>query len=148
VKSSADRRRLQGLGESEDDLRLDEEKLETLRRWGEGLTRDPREEVAASGRAIVLLIDEVERLHVDLWNATRLFPDTAADSPEELPDETPPVLEETLLGRVTRRLRRERPADFSHDRQQPVEKAPEPDATGEDVRRAYLAHEVPLESDD
>jgi hypothetical protein len=53
---------------------LDEEKLETLRRWGEGLTRDGREEVAAAGRAILMLVEEVERLHVDLWNATRLFP--------------------------------------------------------------------------
>jgi hypothetical protein len=53
---------------------LDEEKLETLRRWGDGLTRDEREEVAAAGRAILMLVEEVERLHVDLWNATRLFP--------------------------------------------------------------------------
>jgi len=53
---------------------LDEEKLETLRRWGEGLTRDGREEVAAAGRAILMLVEEVERLHIDLWNATRLFP--------------------------------------------------------------------------
>ena len=53
---------------------LDEEKLETLRRWGDGLTRDGREEVAAAGRAILMLVEEVERLHVDVWNATRLFP--------------------------------------------------------------------------
>ena len=53
---------------------LDEEKLETLRWWGDGLTRDGREEVAAAGRAILMLVEEVERLHVDVWNATRLFP--------------------------------------------------------------------------
>ena len=52
---------------------LDEEKLETLCRWGEGLTRDAREEVAAAGRAILMLVEEIERLHVDLWNATQLF---------------------------------------------------------------------------
>ena len=52
---------------------LDEEKLETLRRWGEGLTRDGREEVAAAGRAILMLVEEIELLHVDLWNATQLF---------------------------------------------------------------------------
>jgi hypothetical protein len=52
---------------------LDEEKLETLCRWGEGLTRDGREEVAAAGRAILMLVEEIERLHVDLWNATQLF---------------------------------------------------------------------------
>ena len=52
---------------------LDEEKLETLRRWGEGLTRDRREEVAAAGRAILMLVEEIERLHVDLWNTRQLF---------------------------------------------------------------------------
>jgi hypothetical protein len=51
------------------DERLDEEKLATLRRWGEGLTRDQRDEVRAAGRAILLLSEEVERLHVDLWHA-------------------------------------------------------------------------------
>ena len=52
---------------------LDEEKLETLRRWGEGLTRDGREEVAAAGRAILMLVEEIERLHIALWNARQLF---------------------------------------------------------------------------
>lgn len=48
---------------------LDEEKIELLRRWGEGLERDGREELRAAGRAIMLLIEEIERLHVELWNA-------------------------------------------------------------------------------
>jgi hypothetical protein len=52
---------------------LDEEKLETLRRWGDGLTHDGRVEVAAAGRAILMLVEEIERLHVDLWNARQLF---------------------------------------------------------------------------
>ena len=60
---------------------LDEEKLETLRRWGEGLTRDAREEVAAAGRAILMLAEEVKRLHVNLWTATQLFPQGDGGSP-------------------------------------------------------------------
>jgi hypothetical protein len=48
---------------------LDEDKLTLLRRWGEGLTLDEREEVRAAGRAILLLSDEIERLHIDLWHA-------------------------------------------------------------------------------
>ena len=48
--------------------RLDEEKIELLRRWGEGLDQDEREEMRAAGRAILLLIEEIDRLHVDLWN--------------------------------------------------------------------------------
>jgi hypothetical protein len=48
--------------------RLDEEKLDVLRRWGEGLELDNREELRAAGRAILLLIEEIEQLHVDLWS--------------------------------------------------------------------------------
>ena len=70
---------------------LDEEKLETLRRWGEGLTRDARKEVAAAGRAILMLADEVERLHVDLWNATRLFPPEPQSKPDEPTPQTEPA---------------------------------------------------------
>jgi hypothetical protein len=40
-----------------------------LRRWGDGLSRDEREEVRAAGRAILMLSDEIERLHVELWHA-------------------------------------------------------------------------------
>jgi hypothetical protein len=55
--------------------RLDEQKLELLRGWGDGLVRDPRDprkEVRAAGRAILLLVEEIERLHVDLWNERSL----------------------------------------------------------------------------
>ena len=49
--------------------RLDEAKVETLRSWGEGLQTDPREEVRAAGRAITMLVEEIERLNIDLWHA-------------------------------------------------------------------------------
>ena len=49
--------------------RLDEQKVETLRSWGEGLQTDPREEVRAAGRAITMLVEEIERLNIDLWHA-------------------------------------------------------------------------------
>jgi len=49
--------------------RLDEAKIETLRTWGEGLRSDPRDEVRAAGRAITLLVEEIERLNIDLWHA-------------------------------------------------------------------------------
>ncbi len=48
--------------------RLDEAKIETLRVWGDGLSGDTREEVRAAGRAITMLVEEIERLNVDLWN--------------------------------------------------------------------------------
>ena len=49
--------------------RLDEERIEILRSWGLGLASDDREELRAAGKAITVLIDEIDRLHVDLWNA-------------------------------------------------------------------------------
>jgi hypothetical protein len=49
--------------------RLDEQKLEMLRAWGEGLSSDNREELRAAGKAILLLIEEIELLNVDLWHA-------------------------------------------------------------------------------
>ena len=53
---------------TEPEKRLDEAKIEILRIWGEGLGGDPREEVKAAGRAITMLVEEIERLNIDLWN--------------------------------------------------------------------------------
>lgn len=68
--------------------RLDEEKLALLRRWGEGLTVDDREEVRAAGRAILMLSDEIERLHIDLWHARDAPPGDSGETAEP-----PPVVE-------------------------------------------------------
>ena len=59
--------------------RLDEAKVETLRSWGEGLQTDPREEVRAAGRAITMLVEEIERLNIDLWHARTDTRDSAAE---------------------------------------------------------------------
>jgi hypothetical protein len=52
---------------------LDAEKLQVLARWAAGLRADQRDELAAAGRAIELLIEEIERLHVLLWGR-QLYP--------------------------------------------------------------------------
>jgi hypothetical protein len=65
---------------------LDAEKLDVLRRWGGGLQGDGREEVAAAGRAILLLIEEIERLHVLLWDK-KLYPEAPLDEPVALDPE-------------------------------------------------------------
>ena len=62
------------------DQGLDAEKLEVLRGWGGGLQDDARAEVAAAGRAIMLLIEEIERLHVLVWDR-RLYPDVPIPRP-------------------------------------------------------------------
>jgi hypothetical protein len=70
--------------------RLDEQKLKALRRWGEGLARDEREELRAAGRAILLMSDEIERLQVDLRHARgQREPVAAEPAPAEMAPERP-----------------------------------------------------------
>jgi hypothetical protein len=85
---------------------LDEEKIELLRRWGEGLQRDEREEIRAAGRAILLLIEEIDQLHVELWNERTAGRAVAASEDELL--ETVPDVASSLRARL-RQLRRRRP---------------------------------------
>jgi hypothetical protein len=66
--------------------RLDDERLEMLRTWGAGLANDNREEVRAAGKAITILIEEIERLQVDIWNARGV----TGIAPVESPDSGPP----------------------------------------------------------
>jgi hypothetical protein len=49
--------------------RLDDERLEILRSWGAGLSTDDREELRAAGKAILLLVKEIEHLQVEVWSA-------------------------------------------------------------------------------
>jgi hypothetical protein len=76
------------------DERLDEQKIDTLQGWAEGLLRDERSELRAAAKAILLLIDEIEHLHVDLWHA-RDSADT--DEPTDVP---PPTLRSALARRL------------------------------------------------
>lgn len=50
--------------------RLDESKIEQLRGWGTGLAANGSDDLRATGKAILMLIEEIERLRIDLWNAT------------------------------------------------------------------------------
>ena len=47
-------------------MQLDEDKLEALRRWGQALRDADSEERAAAGRAILMLLEEVDRLRLEL----------------------------------------------------------------------------------
>jgi hypothetical protein len=77
--------------------RLDEQKLDLLRRWGDGLVADPREEVRAAGRAMVLLIEEIEWCHVDLWNErTRQGAAARVDGEEDVDSDLPASLRAQL----------------------------------------------------
>ena len=47
---------------------------------------DGRDEVRAAGRAILLLIEEIERLNIDLWHAGRLDSTEAPEAGEAAPE--------------------------------------------------------------
>jgi hypothetical protein len=46
--------------------RLDEERTAVLRAWGTRLMTDARAELRAAGKAIMILIDEIDRLQADV----------------------------------------------------------------------------------
>lgn len=89
--------------------RLDDEKLETLRSWGAGLSSDSRDELRAAGKAILILIEEIEQLQVDVWHARHEGPGPTHDG---LPagagagdaEDAASGLETTLRGRLGRLL--------------------------------------------
>ena len=85
--------------------RLDEERIEILRSWGLGLASDDREELRAAGKAITGLIEEIDRLHVDLWNARVVEPE--ASNRER--DEAEPLVATTQGTALRERLARIRP---------------------------------------
>ena len=91
-------------------VRLDEEKLEALRSWGERLRQASGEEYAAVGRAILMLVEEIDRLHIELWHA-RMQPreEEVAATDATIEDEEPVV--SGLQARLQKVLRREVAAD-------------------------------------
>jgi hypothetical protein len=86
-------------------VRLDEEKLEALRSWGDRLREAGGEESAAVGRAILMLVEEIDRLHIELWHA-RIQPvdETSVTSDEPAEEEEEPVTS-SLHARLRRLLR-------------------------------------------
>jgi hypothetical protein len=84
---------------------LDVEKLSLLGKWAEGLQRDQRAEVAASGKAILMLIEEIERLHVVIWDG-RLNPSREPEPEQREPEPAQEDLDEfpSLLHRLRHRF--------------------------------------------
>jgi hypothetical protein len=98
-------------------VQLDEEKLESLRSWGEKLRQSGGEEYAAVGRAILMLIEEIDRLHIELWHA-RMRSSEVEPAATEVPpeDNEPEPVASSLQARLQRVLRRDPAPD-------PVEEA-------------------------
>ena len=86
--------------------RLDEDKLEQLRHWGAGLAATADEELRATGKAILLLIEEIEALHVELWNEKTAAAPVDDGEPEPEAVAEPPASLDGTLGARLRRLGR------------------------------------------
>jgi hypothetical protein len=85
---------------------LDDQKLSLLAKWADGLRRDPRPEVAAAGRAIEMLIDEVERLNVLIWDRRLNTESESREDVVEAPWPVEPDLMQPLGVRLRRQARR------------------------------------------
>jgi hypothetical protein len=68
---------------------LEEEKLQALSRWSTTLQGDARTEVAAAGRAIAMLVEEVDRLQ-RLLRLTRAVEALGSPAPEPEHDAVEP----------------------------------------------------------
>jgi hypothetical protein len=108
-------------------MRLDEEKLEALRRWGRGLEQADGEESAAAGRAILMLIAELERLQIDLRLAREQASRPAPPSSDEAAEEQDQPVASSLHERLQRVLRRD------SDPVPPSRSQPGEDAAGEET---------------
>ena len=69
-------------------MRLEEDKLDALRRWGQGLRDAAGEEHAAAGRAILMLIEEIERLRLELLREQSTREDLATGEVDRNADES------------------------------------------------------------
>jgi hypothetical protein len=81
--------------------RLDEAKIEQLRAWGAGLFADGNDDFRATGKAILLLIEEIERLHIDLWNAKSTHEQSQPDD-ADADGQVHASVERTLRARLRR----------------------------------------------
>jgi len=81
--------------------RLDEGKIELLRAWGAGLRADGNHDLRATGKAILLLIEEIERLHVDLWNA-KTMQEQEQPPTSDADDRVQASMDRTLWARLSR----------------------------------------------
>lgn len=89
-------------------MRLDEDKFEELRGWGQALRQAEGEELAAAGRAILMLIEEVERLRLELRRTReQMSLEVAASSSGAASDLEPEQPSSTLHQRLHRVLRRD-----------------------------------------
>ena len=81
---------------------MNEDEFAALVRWGNALAgSDTSPELRAAGRAVLMLANEVERLHVESWNLRAEL--RAHEEERDRPSDVGPP-EPTFLAQLTRRL--------------------------------------------
>ena len=116
-------------------MRLDEEKIEALRSWGERLRESRGEESAAVGRAILMLVEEVDRLHIELWHA-RIQRDNRMPAEGGGPDDQERQVASSLHSRLRRVLGRHSVPDPGEESEQP---SPDAESEGASSAKAWIA---------
>lgn len=87
---------------------MEDEEFETICRWAEGLQSDPRVELRAAAKGILMLAAELEKLQVELWNTrlelqeARVRAGEAGPPPEPVAGELEPDLKQHLRSTVAR----------------------------------------------
>ncbi len=112
---------------------MDEEKLEALRSWGERLRQAGGEEYAAVGRAILMLVEEIDRLHIELWHARMQPSERTAPVTEQAAEVHEEPVASSLHGRLQKVLRRDR----SSEQVEPP--SPGPEGAAPESAQAWIA---------
>ena len=88
-------------------MRLDEAKVDELRRWAQSLQEAAGEESVAAGRAILMLIEELDRSRVELLRTRELLERVAPMSNSEVDAGAGDSVALGLQGRLRRVLGRD-----------------------------------------
>ena len=100
--------------------RLDGQRIETLRVWGVGLAADTRAELRAAGKAIVMLVEEIDRLQVDVREASDAGRPRAepVSDPDEPIEPLEPLSSQSLGASLRERLGAVIPGNPTYERKE------------------------------
>jgi hypothetical protein len=83
---------------------MNRRQFDEVRRWGDALRRDEREDMRAAGEAIRLLCDEIERIGRELSAARAAAAEAEAAEVEDTLSDEPEMIETSLRDRLRSRL--------------------------------------------
>jgi hypothetical protein len=83
---------------------MNRRQFDEVRRWGDALRNDEREEMRAAGEAIRLLCDEIERIGRELSAARAAAAEAEAAEVDDTLSDEPEMIEASLRDRLRSRL--------------------------------------------